>query len=261
MIINRITRNEFLEMFRDDRAGFMARIHKPEGFVVKQFYDGKFVLDLRARLYSQGLESEPSWHPLKDECPDYHRVHDNYKGAYVKSKMHAFYLHGWYEHNRQIFSAFREIFSIKNALGGYPENAFITNKPSEGIVARVLVHHYPSGGGYQEEHIDPVADFAKLQTIVAASQYGTDFRVGGLYAKERSDGDRYYVDPFAEPGDLILLSPGIHHGVAPVDPIEPYDWRRAAGRWIIMPIVLHSDYAGTSVTRPRGVASADAAGA
>ena len=255
MIVNRVSRAQFLEMFRDDREGFMARIDGPEAFVVKQFYDGAFVLAFRSQMFQQGLEREPSWHPLKDDCPDYHRLHDNYAKAHVKSRMHAFYLHGWYERNREVFDTFSEIFRIKNVLGGYEESAFIGNRPSDGIVARVLIHHYPSGGGYQEEHIDPVADFAKLQTLIATSEYGKDFRQGGLYAKESAEGERNFIDPYTEPGDLMLLSPGIHHGVAPVDPDEEYNWRIDRGRWVIMPIMLYSDYLGTSVTRPRGLES------
>lgn len=253
MIVNQISRNEFLEYFRDDLEGFMAKIAAPEAFVVKQFYDRAFILNLRAEMFRRGLETEPSWHKLEDDCPDYHRIHDDYPQAHVKSKMHAFYLHGWYEHNRDIFEAFKEIFAIKNVLGGHPEDAFIANKPSDGVVARVLIHNYPSGGGYQEEHIDPVADFAKLQTLVAASQYGEDFFEGGLYAKSTPEGERNYIDPMTEPGDLMLISPGIRHGVAPVDPESAYDWHSNSGRWIMMPIMLHSDYAGASVTRPRGL--------
>ena len=255
MKVNRIDRQEFLDYFRDDRDGFMAKIDEPQAFVVKQFYDGNFILNLRAEMFRRGMETEPSWHPLEDDCPDYHRLHDNYPKAHVKSKMHAFYLHGWHEHNRDLFETFREIFAIKNVLGGHPESAFISNRPRDGVVARVLVHHYPSGGGYQEEHIDPVADFAKLQTLIAASQYGEDFFEGGLYAKEVSESERNYVDPFTEPGDLMLISPGIFHGVAPVDPEESYAWRANSGRWIIMPIMLYSDYAGMRVTRPRGLGS------
>ena len=253
MIVNRISRTEFLEMTRDDLDGFMRRIEAPEVFVVKQFYPGDFILNFRHQTFARGLETDPGWHPLKDDCPDYHRVHDNYPKAHVKSKMHAFYFHGWFSHNKALFDAFREIFSLKNRLGGHPEDAFIDNRPSDGVVARVLVHHYPSGGGYQEEHVDPVADFAKLQTLISTSAYGSDFSEGGLYARQSNDGPRVYVDQYADPGDLMLLSPGIHHGVAPIDPDADYDWRVESGRWIIMPIMLYSDYLSGSVTRPRGV--------
>lgn len=253
MIVNRISRNEFLEYFREDREGFMAKIAEPQAFVVKQFYDRNFILGFRAEMFRRGMETEPCWHKLENGCPDYHRLHDDYPKAHVKSKMHAFYLHGWYEHNRKIFDTFREIFFIKNVLGGHADDAFIANRPSDGVVARVLVHNYPRGGGYQEEHIDPVADFAKLQTLIAASQYGEDFSEGGLYARSTPEGERNYVDPWTEPGDLMLISPGIRHGVAPVDETSEYDWRSNTGRWIIMPIMLHSDYAGTNATRPRSV--------
>jgi hypothetical protein len=157
--------------------------------------------------------------------------------------MHGFYFHPWYPANRPIFGFFREIFEIKNFLAGLPSDAFLDNIPSHGQVARVNVHHYPSGGGYQAEHIDPTGAHARIQTLVVASEMGRDFNEGGLYARERADAEPQYLDYGTGPGDLIVLSPGIQHGVAPVDPNRPdYAWRSNSGRWIIIPIIVATDY-------------------
>jgi hypothetical protein len=51
------------------------------------------------------------------------------------------------------------------------------------------------------------------------------------------------------------MSPGIHHGVDYVDPDLPYEWRTNDGRWMILPIIVGSDYPNPEVSKPVQVAS------
>jgi hypothetical protein len=55
-------------------------------------------------------------------------------------------------------------------------------------------------------------------------------------------------------GDLLVLSPDVRHGVAPVDPQAELDWDAADGRWMIMPIVIRSDHHADAGEKPRQVA-------
>jgi hypothetical protein len=228
----------------------MRLINEPQAFVVKGFYPAEEILQFRAETFQWGQESDPSWHPLHNDCPDYHRLHDNYPKAHVKAKMHAFYFHGWYEHNDSKFNYFREIFALKNYLAGRPEKHYLNNVPSNGFVARVNVHHYPKGGGYQAEHVDPVGTHAHIQTLVMGSKFGKDFHKGGIYARRTPDSERFYLDPYTSPGDLVVMSPGIQHGVDFIDPEVPYEWRTNDGRWMILPIIVASDYPNKDATKP-----------
>jgi hypothetical protein len=246
-----IDRAAFLSIAHDRTAEFLRRIGAPEVFVVKRFYEPAVLLDLRRRAFRWGQDTEASWHPLHDGCPDYHRLHDNYPRAWFRQKLHAFYRHGWYATNRPLFSYFAEVFALKNRLAGYAHPHFLLNKPSDGIVARVNLHHYPSGGGYQAEHVDPTAAHAHIQTLVQASRYGVDFKSGGVFVRASEGDDRIYVDPYTEPGDMIVMSPGIPHGVDHVDPDREYAWRENSGRWIILPLFLMSDYPRPDNTKPR----------
>jgi hypothetical protein len=251
---NVLSRPEFMALVYGDMANFLRRIAAPEAFIVKEFYQPDDVLRFRKETFASGFASDASWHPLHDDCPDYHRLHDDYPKAYVKQKMHGFYFHGWYPHNREKFAFFAEIFAIKNRLAGLPENAFLNNIPSDGFVARINVHHYPKGGGYQAEHIDPVGKHAHIQTLVAASEFGKDYRVGGVYARATTSDQRTYLDPLLKPGDLLVMSPGIPHGVEAIDPDLPYEWQTNDGRWMILPIIVGSDYPNPEVNKPVQVA-------
>lgn len=250
MQVNVLSRPAFMELVYGDSAGFLRRIARPEAFIVKEFYDRDVVLRLRNEAFAEGLASEPSWHPLHDGCPDFHRLYDNHPKAYVKMKMHGFHFHGWYPHNRDKFAFFADIFVMKNRLAGLPENAFLANIPSDVFIARINVHHYPKGGGYQAEHIDPVGKHAHIQTLVAASEFGKDYRAGGVYARATTFDQRTYLDPLLDPGDLLVMSPDIPHGVDPIDPNLPYEWQTNDGRWMILPIIIGSAYPNPEVTRP-----------
>ena len=93
MQINVLSRPEFIDLACRDTAGFMQRIDRPQAFIVRKFYDRSAVLKLRNETLAPGLASEPIWHPLRDACPDCHRLHDNYPKSYVKQKMHGSHYH------------------------------------------------------------------------------------------------------------------------------------------------------------------------
>jgi hypothetical protein len=256
MRITEIARQDLNDLVYSRTEEFMERINAPEAFVVKAFYDSSEIRRLRDAAFQAGMASEASWHPLHDDCPDYHRLHDNYPKAHVKQKMHAFYYHGWYPHNKAKFDFFSEIFEMKNFLAGLPKKEFLGNMPSDRYIARVNIHHYPRGGGYQAEHIDPVGKHAQIQTLVAASEFGSDYSKGGVFARSAAGAEKNYVDPLMKPGDLLVMSPGIHHGVDPVDPDVAYEWQSNDGRWMILPIIVSSDYPDPEATKPVQVGTA-----
>lgn len=251
MHVVELTRPEFFRMIEEAPRAFLERIAAPEVFVVRRFYEPGTIRAWRRRVFELGQRSTPSWHPLYDGCPDYHRLHDNYPQAYVKAKMHAFYFHGWDEANAELFREFSAIFALKNFLAGYPPDAFLKNIPSDGQVARVNFHHYPGGGGWLAEHADPTSKFALIQTLVQASSWSHDFQSGGLYARASEGAEKLYLDRVSAPGDLLVLSPAIPHGVEPIDPDEDYAWQADRGKWTIIPIIVNSDYERPDNIKPR----------
>jgi hypothetical protein len=238
--INRLKGDEFKELAFKHKGELLKIIDAGDVIIVRGLYDPKALRALRDRAFAWGQSTPASWHPCVDGCPDYHRLHNNYPKAHVRQKMHAFYWHGFYSENLDLMKQFEDIFHIKNRLAGEPPGSFLTNKPSEGPIARVNIHHYPVGGGYQAQHIDPVAPFALIQTLILASQFGVDYKSGGLYADPEGTG-RFYIDPYTQLGDMVVLSPGIRHGVAEIDPERDYAWQENSGRWMILPIIINSD--------------------
>lgn len=250
--IERLTRDALVERVLYDAEAFMAEIDAPTVFVVENFHPRERILAFRAQARALAKAEPPSWHPCLDGVPDYHRIVDDYPKAWVKSRMHAHYFHR-FNGNAGLFDELHDVFRLKNVLAGEPEDAFLTAKPSDGVIARVVSNHYPRGGGYQAEHCDPTSRFARIQTIIQASDPGQDFQAGGLYVRETPDADPVSVDPHSSMGDLLVLSPDIRHGVAPVDPEAELDWAAPDGRWMIMPILIRSDH-DADREKPRQVA-------
>ena len=249
--IERIGRAELIERVLGEPEAFLAAIAAPTVFIVEGFHPRERVLAFREQAVAQRRAEPPSWHACLDGVPDYHRIVDDYPGAWVKSRMHAHYFHR-FNGNAGLFAELHDVFRLKNALAGEPEDAFLDTIPSDGIIARVVSNHYPRGGGYQAEHCDPTSRFARIQTIIQASDPGTDFQAGGLYVREHEGAEPVEIDPHSSMGDLLVLSPDIRHGVAPVDPDAELDWDAADGRWMIMPIVIRSDHEAGE--KPRQVA-------
>ncbi|MEX0811984.1 MAG: hypothetical protein WD048_07185 [Chitinophagales bacterium] len=253
MKVNAISRTEFFQLIKNHKKSFLESIALPEAYIVKKFYSEEFVTGLRNSCFNWGQAEDASWHPFYDDCPDYHRLHDNYPKAYVKQKFHGFYHHNYVNKNKDIFSHMRDIFLIKNKLAGFKEEEFLENIPSDGIVPRINVHHYPRGGGYQSEHIDPDGPFAQIQTLIAGSKYGVDFKTGGLFARKNKNSEKFYLDSYTDIGDMIVISPAIFHGVDPIDPDVKYSPDTNDGRWILLPLFLYSDYPNEKNIKPKQV--------
>ena len=251
--IERISRAQLLQRALHDTDAFMAALAGPTVFVVEGFYPAERVRALRAAIGARAAAEPPSWHGCLDGVPDFHRIVDDYPGAYVKSRLHAHYFHR-FNGNADLFAELHDIFRLKNALAGEPEDAFLDAIPSDGVIARIVSNQYPRGGGYQAEHEDPTSPFARIQTIVQASDPGVDFREGGLYVRAGAGEEPVLLDPHSRMGDLLVLSPDVRHGVAPIDPDAELDWSATDGRWMVMPVVIRSDYDTDPSRKPRQVA-------
>jgi len=250
--IHYLSKDDFFELANHKSDELISIVKNNEVLIVKNLLDKEVVWKIRNSTFEWGQNTSPSWHPLHDNCPDYHRLHDNYPKAYVKQKLHGFYRHAWYKKNQEIFKQFEDIFFLKNKLGGFERKSFLKNIPSDNVIARFNVHHYPKGGGYQAEHIDPSSPFAKIQTLIMASQHGVDYEAGGVYLRN-SDNEKVYLDSYADLGDMIVIDPGVKHGVDPIDPELEYSPNTNDGRWLFLPLFLFSDYEHEDNIKPQQV--------
>lgn len=251
MKISFVAKTELADLI-DQPQEFAERL-TAEVFIVRNYMAGDEVDKIRQFCRNFAAQQEPAWHPCVDGCPDYHRIHNNYPGAYVPAVQHAYYFHPWNGNCSQV-EKFAQIYRLKLQLGQGSKlyHEYLQNLPSHGVILRLVVHNYPAGGGGQDLHIDPVSDFARVQTIIQASVPGQEYHEGGFYI-DHPDYGQIDIDRLTRKGDLLLASPAWRHGVAPIDPEQRLDWQKETGRWIIMPMIIHSDVTVDAQQIPRPV--------
>lgn len=98
--------------------------------------------------------------------------------------------------------------------------------------------HYPVGGGcigvhhwYTPEEVLAVPRFN--ENLVFFTQYGKDYRSGGLHLWREGENRRLHVDPLIEPGDLLCLTSTVGHEILPVDAEKEFDWNPVCGRFLL----------------------------
>lgn len=208
-------------------------------FIIKNVIDPDIIDQIKDYLKGIGSNSFPSYHLLKEGCPDFHRVNHFDQRSYVQSLMHQFVFHPWNQNIFDLFKVMKDIYIIKNILGGFEPEAFLNNTPKDGHIARLSFHCYPTGGGCIKKHADPVGAHQNNVPVLQMSTKGKDYQDGGLYAIAE-DGSVIDIDAQMEKGDVLFFNAEIIHGVAPIDPKKNLDWLSFKGRWMMLASVIKS---------------------
>ena len=215
-------------------------------YLVKKIYSKELLYDYREMFKEFSQKNKPEFHTLIDGCPDFHRINDEYEHSYVKGRLHSFRFYLWYEKNKKILNDFMDLFEFKRKISKLPDLNHLNNIPSDGYVSLLNVNHYPCGGGYLHEHLDPFDKYNPVQTIIKASQSGIDFKTGGVYVRDPLTQKKIFSEPDFEMGDAIIFRQDlIPHGVDPIDETEPLDWSLDKGRYLFIPLSIRSEYIKT----------------
>jgi hypothetical protein len=166
---------------------------------------------------------------INNSTPNYHTIYQNNEASKVKKIIHAFTFFYWNKDSDHIAPYFKRMFKLRNKLSGLPENYALENI-EDGYVSIPVVQHYPRGGGYMQEHIDPDIK-QKVVINVVLGKHGTDFKSGGLFYRNENN-KKMYVDACLNPGDAFVFFPKISHGIDPIDPEIKIDWEKNDGRWM-----------------------------
>jgi hypothetical protein len=184
-------------------------------------------------LKNVGGHSLPTYLPIKEQCPNFHRINVADERAYVQGTFHQFVFFPWNQDVFNLFEKFKDIYFLKNLLAGIPKERFIGRTPEAGCTARLAFQFYPSGIGELKKHSDPVAHHQLVAPTMLLSKKGSDFFAGGAFA-ERSDGSRVDLDEIAGAGSVVFFHAQIPHGVERIDPSSSVNWLSFQGRWMLL---------------------------
>lgn len=199
--------------------------------IVRNVATREEVAALTVYLSGVGRSSLPNWQAILPKCPNFHRVNHWDERSYVKACFHQFSFFPWNHDVFNLFKRFRDVFVLRNLLSGAEPDAYLGHEPYDDCIARLSFQFYPKGIGGMNEHIDPVGSHQAVVPLLMMSELGVDFREGGIFART-AEGRLIFIENDAKPGDVVLFSAEMPHGVATIDPTAIANWPSFEGRWM-----------------------------
>lgn len=199
--------------------------------IVRGVISREDVRELVDYLTGIGRGSLPNWQAIMPKCPNHHRVNQWDARSYVKACFHQFSFFPWNHDLFNLFERFHDVFALRNLLAGAPADAYLGAEPYDDCTARLSFQFYPRGAGAMNAHVDPAGPHQAVVPTLMMSELGKDFREGGAFMKN-SAGETIWIEQHTNPGDVVLFSPKLVHGVATIDPGARVNWPSFEGRWM-----------------------------
>ena len=186
------------------------------------------------KIYLSGIGkfSLPNYEAITSTSPNFHRINRNDERAFVKGCFHQFSFFPWNQDLFDVFSNFRKQFELKNLLSRHEKDEYFV-KYDDNFVARIAAQFYPAGEGFLNLHTDPVDRHQLCVPTLILSQKGHDFFEGGSYFLDK-DGDKLFIEDYANVGDTAYFDAGLMHGVDLIDPEVKRPWLDFFGRWMLL---------------------------
>ncbi len=208
-------------------------LYAGDAYIYKQAFAKDFFRDLKSWVYNHWMTTPSSFHKILEGCPNFHRLIDDEiaKNYAFKSIRRSCYFFPWNEAPLNLLSIIDNRWRIFKYLGGFALDEYVGHTPKDGVVDRIQVAQYPTGGaGLSETHADPYLN-QRVTISGYMSKRGVDYEQGGFYVlgqnKEQLD-----IEQYIDIGDVGSGYATVSHGVAPVDPHKKtVEWNETSGRW------------------------------
>ena len=211
---------DFCERFRKEESlkNTINEIFDGKVFLIKSCYNKEFINKLKNSFNDFILSKPSNFHKMIEGCPDFHRIIDeNVSNLYAVSAIkHSAYFFNW---NGDPYNLFPEIYDkwrLLKFLGGRHYNEFENNTPRDGVVDRIQILKYPSGGE-MDLHCDPDHNQRLFISVyMSKREKNGDYQEGGFYLlddqKETID-----LENHVDQGDLGFGYATLMHGVKKID--------------------------------------------
>ena len=211
----------FCDAISIDFEEFRAKVYSGKAnAIIESMYQGNIYI-LKNTLTQENLkivkskiqylnETEPTAPEfLKSDhnCLNFHFVSvDNHKDPSKYYAIdHSYFFFRWNKGSRDMFEEIDKYWKTCKYLGGYSEEVYQDNLPSDGVIDRLQIAQYPLGGGQISSHFDSAKN-QRAQGVIIMSKKSVDYRTGGFNLFEKT-GIKKNVELFLEPGDMIVFYP------------------------------------------------------
>jgi len=230
--IIKIKLKDFKILVTERRDYFLSSLKEGDAYIVKQVVDKEILKDLKNQVHNFGTQTKESWHDTKSGIPNFHQIDNELKYFKIKKIAHTYHFFSWNKDEPNVYDIFSEMLKLYQIINGHRDNKFPHEINNHDVVNRLQIHHYPSGGGYMDNHNDPDI-YLNTLAIIYMSKYGVDYQTGGLYFIDRNNLE-VSVDKLTDIGDMVFAYPTITHGCKPIDSDESINWDYSRGRWLVL---------------------------
>ena len=190
-------------------------IYKGDAYILKNAVSAELVEEIKDKAIEWGKTKNDEFHHMLDGVGSYRFTnYGNHKpeGGYTEV-VHSSVFFRW-DDQLDLFNHFDKLWGAFKTLSGQDIGAFKNNKPSDGIIDRITLMHYPLNYGKVTDHYDSPRT-QKLLLGGIFSQIGEDYDWGenGFYLIDKN-GRRHFLENISKKGDLICSYPAMYHGVS-----------------------------------------------
>lgn len=156
-------------------------------------------------------------------------ISKNIDGPGYKAVDRSFYFFSWNKDKTGIYKKIINIYKPLKILNGLEKEDFTKNKPSDGIIERLHVIHYPLGSGQISKHYDPV-NTSIFNFGLYATEHGKHYEKGGFFVEDKNR-KKILIDKDIRMTDIVIFFPGIIHGVDKIKNKKIKKIKTIDGRW------------------------------
>ena len=221
---------DFVKNIKDENFVFnsISNIVNGDVYILRSAASKEFCKKIIRTLDNYSKNNETMTHKILDGVKNGYFVSKNLSDSGYKTNDRSFYFFSWNKDETMLYEDIINLYKPLKILNGLKDDEITTNIPSDGVVERVHVIHYPNGGGQISKHVDPTK-LSNANFGLYCTQYGKDYHKGGFFVENKKN-QKVELDKKIKLGDLVIFFPGLIHGVDPVY-VEGDESNSSSGRW------------------------------
>lgn len=210
----------FCERFKSEESlkNTVNEILDGKVFLIKSCYTKEFINRLKDSFNHFVLSKPSNFHKMLEGCPDFHRVIDEgVSNLYAVSVIkHSAYFFNWNGDPYKLFPEIYDKWRLLKFLGGRYYNEFESNTPRDGVVDRIQILKYPSGGK-MDLHCDPDHNQKLFISLyMSKREKNGDYEEGGFYLLDNKK-EIIDLEDHVDVGDLGFGYATLMHGVKTIN--------------------------------------------
>lgn len=201
--------------------------------IIKNVASRQEIDALRTYLIGIRKGTLPEFVPIREGAKNNYRINFEDPRAQITSFFHVWSFYNWNQDIFNLYQRYSSVYKLRNLIAGLPASTFLDTYIEHGCAARLSVQFYPKSRGFFALHEDPYDKHQLVVPIMAMSEKGVDFHVGGNFVKTSAT-EELDTEAVVKPGDLVLFNALCGHGVNKIDPKEEFDPLSNEGRWMML---------------------------